>query len=338
MTVPKKENEKVIPFRFIPDREGKLKRIGRKDYLLMNDAFYTFFERSMGEFTDFFLAIKDKKKILGCRCTQCGIVRCPPFVTHCPDCAFAATEPIEVGQVGKLLSTPPITYFANSLFLEKAPFGRGRVTLAGADTALSVMLYTTSGILTPGIFNKDTEVKIIFRDNRMGEISDIFCVPTAELKPAQIRKKGLLESELNWASPQEPKYGMPAKDDIDSFKRTLKDLIKIAMDMNKSKRVRKAIEGWKRNIAVKCKAGEFAMYINDGDFKIAATKVKKPDFVIACVDPKDLLDCLSYKGAVTDAIILKKLWMSKNIEFNTAFKLDRMARALAREKKEAAEK
>jgi hypothetical protein len=70
-----------------------------------------------------------------------------------------------------------------------APYGRGRVIFNGADTALSVNLYTTTGILVPGIINKGTEVKLVFRDNRIGEMTDVFCVPTAELTKEQVGKK-----------------------------------------------------------------------------------------------------------------------------------------------------
>ena len=328
--------EKVIPFQFIPDREGRTITIGGKEYLLMNDAFYTFFERTVGEFSPFFLAIRDEKKMLGCKCTNCGIVRVPPFITHCPDCDFAPTELVEVEQVGRMLSTPPITYFANSLFLDKAPFGRGRVILNGADTALSVMLYTTTGILVPGIIKKDTEVKVIFRDRRVGEITDIFCVPTSELTPEQISKKGLQESELNWATPKEPEFPEASDEDIGVYKQFLKEMQALAAEMSNSMRARKAIEGWKRDIAVKTKAGEFAMCINNGDFSIEEKKLGYPDFVMACEDPRTLLDGLRYKGAITDSVIMKRLWISKNMEFNTIFKLDRLARFLAREKKEAA--
>ncbi|MCD6297375.1 MAG: hypothetical protein J7M30_09490 [Deltaproteobacteria bacterium] len=50
-------------------------------------------------------------------------------------------------------------------------------------------------------------------------------------------------------------------------------------------------------------------------------------------DPRTLLDGLAYRGAITDSVINKKLWISKNMEFNTIFKLDRMARSVARSKK-----
>lgn len=329
------KKKKLIPDEYIPEVASKVVTIEGGDYLVENDAMFTFYQRSMGELSPFFLAIRDEKKILGCKCTRCGIIRVPPMVTYCPDCDFAPTQLVEVEQVGKMNSTPPITYFATSLFLDKAPFGRGRVILRGADTALSVMLYTTTGILVPGLIKKGTEVKVIFKDERVGQISDIYCVATSELTRQQIAKKGLQESELNWGAPEEPQFAKATDEDMAVYEQSLKEMQALAAEMSKSKRARKAIEGWKRDIAVKTKCGEFAMYMNDGDFSIEETRLRSPDFVMACEDPRTLLDGLRYQGAITDSVIMKKLWISKNMEFNTIFKLDRLARFLAREKKEA---
>lgn len=328
------KGRKLIPDEFIPEVRSRVITLDKQDYLLQNDTMYTFYERSMGELSPFFLAIKNEKKILGCKCSKCGIVRVPPMLTHCPDCEFAPTKLVEVSQTGKMNTTPPITYFATSLFLDKAPFGRGRVILEGADTALSVMLYTTTGILVPGLIKKGTEVKIIFRDDRVGQISDIYCVPTSELTREQVAKKGLQESELNWTTPKEPRFPKPTDKDIASFKQSVKEMQVLATKMSQSKRASKAIEGWKRSIAVKTKAGEFAMYIDNGNFRIEDKKLASPDFVMACEDPKTLLDGLMYKGAITDSVIMKRLWISKNLEFNTIFKLDRLARFLVMEQKE----
>ena len=110
------QREKLIPSKFIPDVGSNVETIGGQDYLIVNDAMYTFYRRSRGEFSAFFLALRDEKKLLGCRCTACGLVRVPPFLTHCPECNFAPTELIEVEQVGVMNSTPPITYFATALF------------------------------------------------------------------------------------------------------------------------------------------------------------------------------------------------------------------------------
>jgi uncharacterized OB-fold protein len=176
-----RKREKLIPAKFIPDVGSTVETIEGHDYLIVNDTMYTFYRRSRGEFSAFFLALRDEKRLLGCRCTACGLVRVPPFLTHCPECDFAPTELIEVEQVGIMNSTPPITYFATALFQDMAPYGRGRVIFRRADTAMSVNLYTTTGILVPGIFNRGTEVKLVFRDKRNGDVKDVFCNTAAKI-------------------------------------------------------------------------------------------------------------------------------------------------------------
>jgi uncharacterized OB-fold protein len=294
---------------------------------------YTFYRRTKGELSPFFLALRDDKKLLGCKCTKCGLVRVPPFLTHCPDCNFAPTKLIEVEQVGVMNSTPPITYFANALFQHMAPFGRGRVIFKGADTAMSAILYTTTGILVPGIIKKGTEVKLVFRDNRIGEISDVFCVPASELNKKQLRKKGLQESEIDWESPVEPKIPRATRPQVAEFEDALGEIKKIIKEMNQNDRARKDIAGWKRNILVKARGGQFGIIMQNGDIRVATGKVPSPDFTLVSEDPQTLLDGLAYRGAITDAVINRKLWISKNMEFNTIFKLDRMARSVARSKK-----
>jgi uncharacterized OB-fold protein/putative sterol carrier protein len=327
------QKEKVIPEKYIPDVGSYIETIDGKDYLITNDAMYTFYRRTKGEFSPFFLGLRDEKKLLGCKCTKCGLVRVPPFLTHCPDCNFALTEMVEVEQVGIMNSTPPITYFATSLFQHMAPYGRGRVIFNGADTAMSVILYTTTGILVPGIINKGTEVKLVFRDSRIGEMTDVFCVPTAELSKEQIEKKGLQESEINWESPVEPELPKAGDQDVIVYDKALEEMKSIIEEMNSNDRARKDIAGWKRDIQVKTKGGQFAIIIDDGDIKLEEKTLSSPDFVMVCEDPRTLLDGLAYRGAITDSVISKKLWISKNMEFNTIFKFDRMARSVARSKK-----
>jgi len=325
-----RKRDKVIPAKFIPGVGSTVETIDGHDYLIINDAMYTFYRRSRGEFSAFFLALRDEKKLLGCRCTACGLVRVPPFLTHCPECNFAPTELTEVDQVGIMNSTPPITYFATALFQDMAPYGRGRVIFRGADTAMSVNLYTTTGILVPGIINKGTEVKLVFREKRNGDVKDVFCVPTSELTREQINRKGLLESEIDWESPVEPKLPKGTSKDITSFEKAFKRIKSIVEEMNANERARKDIAGWKRNVLVKTRGGQFTLIIDDGDIRVEKKKVASPDFVMVSENPKTLLDGLAYRGAITDSVINKKLWISKNMEFTTIFKLDRMARSVAR--------
>jgi len=327
------EKKKVIDEMYIPDVGSQIETIDGKEYLITNDAMYTFYRRTKGEFSPFFLALKNEKRLLGCKCTKCGLVRVPPFLTHCPDCNFVPTEMIEVEQVGIMNSTPPITYFATSMFQHMAPYGRGRVIFRGADTALSINLYTTTGILVPGIIKKGTEVKLIFRDERIGEMTDVFCIPTAELTQEEINKNGLQESEINWEVPVEPSLPDASEEDMARYRKALAELKSLIGDMNGNESARKAIAGWKRDIQVKTRGGQFAVLIDDGDIKLEETVLSSPDFIMVCDDLNILLDGLAYRGAITDSVINKKIWISKNMEFNTIFKLDRMARFLVRSKK-----
>jgi len=327
------EKKKVIDAQYIPDAGSHIETIDGKEYLITNDAMYTFYRRTKGELSPFFLGLKNEKRLLGCRCTTCGMVRVPPFLTHCPDCNFAPTELVEVGQVGIMNTTPPITYFATSLFQHMAPYGRGRVLFKGADTAMSVNLYTTTGILVPGIIEKGTEVKLVFRDKRIGEMTDVFCIPTAELTQEEIHKKGLQESEINWETPQEPSLPPASGEDMARYRNVLDEMKGLIEDMNGNESVRKAIAGWKRDIQVKTRGGEFAILIDDGDIRMEERVLSSPDFIMVCDDIAALLDGLAYRGAITDSVINKKIWISKNMEFNTIFKLDRMARFLVRSRK-----
>jgi uncharacterized OB-fold protein len=327
------DRPKVIPSKYIPDVASEVLTIGGEDYLVSNDAMYTFYRRSKGEFSRFFLELRDQKRLLGCKCRECGLVRVPPFLTHCPDCNFAPTDFVEIKQRGVMNSTPPITYFATSLFQHMAPYGRGRVIFEGADTAMSVNLYTTSGILVPGIFVKGTEVKLVFRDNRIGEMTDVFCVPASELTDKQLAQDGLTEARIDWEAPVEPKLPAPSAADAAVYRDAVREMTDVVAAMNFNERARKDIAGWKRDILVKTRGGSFAIFIDDGNIRLEETDLSRPDFVVVSEDPRTLLDGLSYKGAITDSVINKKLWISKNVEFTTIFKLDRMARSVARSRK-----
>lgn len=325
--------KKIIPGAAIPPEEGRTLTIDGKDYLELNDAMHTFYRRTMGEHSPFFFAIRDEKKIIGAKCTECGIVRVPPMADYCPDCNFAVTEAVDVADTGKMLSTPPITYFAHSLFQEQVPFGRGRVILDGADTALSINVYTTTGILVPGIFHKGTEIKLVFRDKRVGRVSDIFGLPASELSEEQIATKGLQEKDINWEAVVEPKMPKATAKAKSAFEKALKAMQQVVADLNGCERAKKDIAGWKRTILVKTPGGACTIKIDDGDLSIKKGGTTKQDFTMVAKKPDTILNGLAYKGSLTEAIMMADLWISKNIEFMTVFKLERMARSLARSRK-----
>lgn len=322
--------EKVIPLHMIPDVGSEVVEVGNERFLQTNEAMFTFYKRTKGEHSPFFLALKERKIILGGRCPKCKLVRVPPFELYCPECDFAKIELIEMPDTGVMNSTPPITYFAHSLFQHQVPFGRGRVMLDGADTALPVNVYTTKGVLTPRIFKKETPVKVVFRDKREGKPTDIFAVPLGELKVAQRRKKGLLESELNWASARAPKVPAPTKKAKENLSVVVDQLQSLARKAARSSRAQNDLAGWKRTIQVKTGGGPFVIDIARKRLKFQAGTVKKADFVMVVKNPKLFQDWMNFKDSLTNAIIAEKLWISKNTEFVTVFKLDRVPRSLRR--------
>ena len=322
---------KVIPEHFVPPVASEIVERGGAPYLQSNEAMFTFYKRTKGEFSKYFLGLRDEFRIYGIRCPECGTVRVPPFARMCPDCEFAEMEYVEMGDRGVMNSTPPITYFAHSLFQSWVPFGRGRVLLEGADTALPMHVYTTRGVLTPFVFKKGTPVKVVFRDQRLGKPTDVFAVPLAELTAEQQAKSPLMESELDFSAPKEPTVGEATEDDRRMFSQAESLLRELAAGVGESPRARHNLSGWRRSIAIKTAAGDLGLEIDDGTLRVIAAP-EGPDLVMICQDPALLVDWMTFKEALTNAIVTGKLWISVNREFTTVFKLDRLPRSVRRDR------
>ena len=329
-----KATPRVIPEHMNPPVESEIVERDGVPYLQTNEAMFTFYTRTKGEMSKYFLGLRDEKKIWGIKCPKCKAIRVPPFEQMCPDCDFAEMKWVKMPDVGKMNSTPPITYFAHSLFQAWVPCGRGRVVLKGAETALPIQVYTTKGVLTPFIFKRGMPVKIVFRDKRIGKPTDVFAVPLAELPPKQRSKSPLMESDLDFSQPAEPEIGAPTDAHRASFNKALQMLTKLAKQVGKSRRAQHNLAGWKRRIAVRTAGGNIALQIDDGKLKVMKGKPRgRTDFVMIVEDPQLLVDWMTFKEALTNAIIAGKLWISANREFTTIFKLDRLPRSTRRDVK-----
>jgi hypothetical protein len=231
---------------------------------------------------------------------------------------------------GVMNSTPPITYFGHSLFQHQVPFGRGRVMLDGADTALPIHVYTTKGVLTPRVFKKGTRVKVIFRDSRIGKPTDIFAVPMEEIPEHRRGVRGLQESDLDWESPVEPELPAPTGEAKKAYESVLAQMKDMTSKVAHSERAQKNLAGWKRRMQVKTPGGSIGIMINDGRIDIQAGEIDAPDFVMVAGDPAIFTDWMNFKDSLTNAIIAERLWISLNREFITVFKLDRLPRSIKR--------
>lgn len=325
--------DKVIPQHMIPDVQSSVIELDGKRYLESNESMFTFYKRSKGEFSKYFLGLKEEKKIYGMKCPKCGLVRVPPFELYCPDCEFAELQAVEMAQEGVMNSTPPITYFGHSLMQHQVPFGRGRVMLDGADTALPIHVYTSKGVLTPRVFKKGTRVKVIFRKDRIGNPRDIFAVPIEEV-PEKLRgARGVEEHQLDWESPAEPKVPASTPEAKKSHEAVVQQLTAMSSRAAGSDRAKKDLAGWKRDIQVKTPGGAFGLRIDDGKLAVEPKGFDRPDMVMIAKDPTLFSDWIGSKESLTNAIIAEKLWISHNKEFTTVFKLDRVPRSIRRTQK-----
>jgi hypothetical protein len=85
-------------------------------------------------------------------------------------------------------------------------------------------------------------------------------------------------------------------------------------------------------IRVKTGGGLFVIQIARNRLRFQEGTVRKADFVMVVKDSKLFQNWINFKDSLTNAIIAEKLWISKNTEFITVFKLDRIPRSLRRSK------
>lgn len=314
-------------------------------YLQRNDVMFTAMKHTQGEFSDFFLALRDEGKVLGHRCPECRHLIIPPFMRRCPACNFVEMKKEYVKDTGVMAATPVITVFAPSRFKGQEPFGTGRVFLETADgklsdTAMLVRVRTTRGTIRPGIYKRGTPVKIAFCDSRHGEMLDIFAVPQSELTKKQLAKSPLLESEIEWGRLSEMEFGKPNAQLQKTLQEVRAHFRKLAEMIPQSPRATANLANWRRTVNVRTGGGTFAFEVKQGKLQVRNEAAKNPDLVVAVQDPGILLawllDCTEPVGdsakspALTDLVIEGTLILNKP-ELETITRLDRVPRSLRRD-------
>ncbi len=121
----------------------------------------------------FFRELKDNKRIMGVRCPSCHRVLVPPR-SFCERCFEPIDEWVEVKDSG-ILTTFTITY-AQFTSLPAPPYCVGIIKLDGADTGL---MHYVGGVDLQELEEArktiavGTRVQAVWRDERVGKISDI---------------------------------------------------------------------------------------------------------------------------------------------------------------------
>ncbi len=302
-----------------------------KQYLQFNTSMATLYKQTYGEHSRFFFALKEAR-LIGSKCTKCGQVMVPAATWKCPMCGFAEMKEVTLPHRGILAQTAPITIFPSQSFIGQAPFCRGYVDVATDAKVASFLpsrLKTTTGIPRPGVFVKGIELKLVFADERVGSILDIFWVPMSEI-PAKLRKKEpLFERELDFESPKLPK--IKANKEFKPAYTSLMQLLKeMSANVARSKRSQQNLAGKKYRVGVKTGGGDFTFIIEKNKMGVVAGVAKKTDFIIVAEDPNVFIKWIN-DGSLTDAVVEGNLWLPSREAFIILPTLDRLPRSIRRD-------
>lgn len=154
-----------------PSGPGRLEKSKQAEYMVIYRPHGVLYHHSYGLVSKFFKGLIDKQ-LFGTKCPRCKTVYCPPRV-HCwnPACRVAETKWIELPLKGKV-HTFSVMLFSADAFLEMLPFVLGYVQIEGADTALPIQIVTAPTDVFVG-----QKVNIRFRDERKGDLMDVYAVP-----------------------------------------------------------------------------------------------------------------------------------------------------------------
>ena len=135
-----------------------------------------------------FRALRDEKKILGCRCPTCRKVFVPPR-GNCERCLSKIEEWVELPGTGTVESFTVVRY-AEPFQPHKPPLVLAAIKLDGADSSLIHLL----GGVPPDQVQVGQRVKAVFAEERKGRITDIsHFAPAAEAKKKAEYKKPVVQ-------------------------------------------------------------------------------------------------------------------------------------------------
>lgn len=327
-----KRGQPALPLDFNLPRDWKeIQGRDGKTYLQFTSHMVTFYEQTYGEHSRFFLALREGR-LIGSKCPKCLQVMCPAATWHCPNCNFEEMTEVELPHRGILSHTAPVTVFPSASFIGDAPFARGYIDVAtDAPIASYLMsrLRTTTGLERPCIFVKGIELKLVFEDERVGSIRDIFWVPMSEI-PAKLRdKKPLLASELNFASPAPPVVKKdPAKQKAKAD--AMEAMKKLAADVDRSRRAQADLANRAFVLGIQTGGGDFTLEVANSKLSVKDGLPSKPTFVLVADDP-GIFRAWVNDGSLTDAAVEGTLWLPNKEAFQVLPALDRLPRSTRRD-------
>ncbi len=135
---------------------------------------------SYGDISKFFKEAKENKRLFGTKCSKCGKVWMPPR-TYCSDC-YAGADWVPLTGNGTVMSCTYCFYAAGGeqklASLVDLPYVLAAIQLDETDSCL---LHTVvAKDRRPGVIKIGSRVKIAWREEREGKVSDFYFVPENE--------------------------------------------------------------------------------------------------------------------------------------------------------------
>ncbi len=117
--------------------------------------------------SDFYVKLRDEKKISGSKCPKCGRVYMPPQ-SICSTCFVKIDKLVDLSDKGTLVTFTEVNYKEPVQPIEP-PFVYGIVKLDGADTGFLHFI----GEAQPGSLKIGARLQAVFAEKRTGNILDI---------------------------------------------------------------------------------------------------------------------------------------------------------------------
>ena len=173
------------------------------------------------------------------------------------------------------------------------------------------------------------KLELVFEDDRVGSIRDIFCVPASELTKEQLAKEPLFASELSFEAPTMPAVKR------DAALTAVRDaavaaMRKMAADVERSPRAQKDLGDRTHAIGVKTGGGDFGLYVAKQRIRIEDALPAAADFVMVADDPQVFIRWVG-DGSLTDAAVEGSLWLPNRAAFGVLPILDRLPRSVRRD-------
>lgn len=289
-----------------------------------------------GEQSKWLVPLKEEAVIVGAYCEICGQIYAPAYLEFCgnPKCRLAELGLVDLPDTGILAAEPVVTLFAPARMNGEAPFAHGMVYLGNniiqATTAMMFELRTTTGVIRRGIYGHNTQVKVVFLEekSRTYSITDCFCLPQSELSLRQINKSPLLITDIEWNEPSPPKFSNDRF--VQAMPQILSKIENFFAAVNKSPKNQKRLKEINFTISVITGGGGFIIYVWDGQINLKKEPESGTTPTMAVENP-DVFYKWTEGLSLTNSFALGEIWLSNMKGVRILEDLDRLHRAANRD-------